>query len=153
MDYTQASLGRIFILRLHHGERLHAVIEKFAKEKQVQSALCFFLGGAEKGSKLVVGPKDGEVMPPEILTTLLLGVHEGVGVGTLFTDEAGVPKLHMHASFGRENAAVTGCVRLGVDVWLIGEVVLLELCGGTARRLRNKENGFELLETSPNPET
>jgi predicted DNA-binding protein with PD1-like motif len=59
----------------------------------------------------------------------------------------------MHASFGRENAAVTGCVRLGVDVWLIGEVVLLELCGGTARRLRNKENGFELLETSPNPET
>ena len=59
MNYTEAELGRIFILRLHQGERLHEVIEKFAAEKQVSSALCFFLGGAEDKSKVVVGPKDG----------------------------------------------------------------------------------------------
>ena len=146
MNYTQASLGRIFILRLHQNERLHEVIEKFAKEKQINSALCFFLGGAEDKSKIVVGPKDGKTMPPEPMLTLLKGVHEGVGVGTIFVDETKMPKLHMHASFGRNESTVTGCVRMGVDIWQIGEVVILELAGGAAKRAKNKETGFEFLE-------
>lgn len=147
MDYTQANLGRIFILRLHDGEILHKVIEEFAAEKGVASALCFFLGGAEDRSKLVVGPKDGNVLPVEPMTTLLNGVHEGCGVGTVFTDEEGKPKLHMHASFGRNDTAVTGCVRLGVEVWHIGEVVIMELTESSARRIKEKATGFELLET------
>jgi uncharacterized protein len=146
MDYTEAKLARTFILRLHNNERLHEVIEKFATEKQVQSALCFFLGGAQDQSKVVVGPKDGNAMPPQPMITLLKGVHEGCGVGTIFTDEENKPKLHMHASFGRNDSAVTGCVRMGVDVWQIGEVVILELAGGTAKREKNKETGFEFLE-------
>ena len=146
MDYTEAKLGRIFILRLHQGECLHEVIEKFSSEKQISSALCFFLGGAEDKSKVVVGPKDGTVFPPEPMVTLLKGVHEACGVGTVFSDEQGKPKLHMHASFGRNDNAVTGCVRLGVDVWQIGEVVILELAGLKAKRAKNKETGFEFLE-------
>ena len=146
MNYTEAELGRIFILRLHQGERLHEVIEKFAAEKQVSSALCFFLGGAEDKSKVVVGPKNGAVLPPEPMVTLLKGVHEGCGVGTIFTDEQGKPELHMHASFGRNDTAVTGCVRMGVDVWQIGEVVILELAGSAAKRAKDKDTGFEFLE-------
>ena len=60
MNYTQTSLGRIFVLRLHQNECLHEIIENFAKEKQVKSGMCFFLGGAEDKSKVVVGPKDGK---------------------------------------------------------------------------------------------
>jgi predicted DNA-binding protein with PD1-like motif len=146
MDFTEAKLGRIFILRLHQGEHLHEVIEKFASQKKVSSALCFFLGGAEDNSKVVVGPKDGKALPPEPMVTLLRGVHESCGVGTIFTDEEGKPKLHMHASFGRNDTAVTGCVRMGVDVWQIGEVVILELAGSSAKRSKNKETGFEFLE-------
>ncbi len=146
MNYTEAKLGRIFILRLQQGERLHEVIEKFAAEKQVSSALCFFLGGAEDKSKVVVGPKDGAALPPEPMVTLLRGVHESCGVGTVFADEQGKPKLHMHASFGRNGMAITGCVRMGVDVWQIGEVVILELAGSSAKRVNNKDTGFEFLE-------
>lgn len=146
MDYTEATLGRTFILRLHQNERLHEVIENFAAQKQIKSALCFFLGGAEDKSKVVVGPKDGKAMPPEPMVTLLHGVHEACGVGTIFTDEGGKPKLHMHASFGRNDNTVTGCVRMGVDIWHIGEVVILELTGGTAKRAKNKQTGFEFLE-------
>jgi predicted DNA-binding protein with PD1-like motif len=146
LNYTETKLGRIFILRLNHGECLHEVIEKFATEKQVSSALCFFLGGAEDKSKVVVGPKDGAALPPEPMVTLLRGVHECCGVGTIFTDEQGKPKLHMHASFGRNDTAVTGCVRMGVDVWQIGEVVILELAGSSAKRAKNKDTGFEFLE-------
>jgi predicted DNA-binding protein with PD1-like motif len=67
-------------------------------------------------------------------------------VGTIFADEDGKPKLHMHTSFGRNENTVTGCVRMGVDVWQIGEVVVLELACKKARRVRNRETGFEFLE-------
>ena len=86
------------------------------------------------------------VLPPEPMVTLLKGVHEGCGVGTIFTDEQGKPKLHMHASFGRNDTAVTGCVRMGVDVWQIGEVVILELSASAAKRAKDKDTGFEFLE-------
>lgn len=146
MEFTEAQLGRIFVLRLHQNETLHQVIEKFASEKHISSALCFFLGGAEDKCKVVVGPKDGNAMPPQPMISLLKGVHEGCGVGTIFADEAGIPKLHMHASFGRNDNSITGCVRMGVNVWQIGEVVILELKGGSAKRLKNKQTGFEFLE-------
>jgi len=147
LDYTEAKIGRIFILRLHQNECLHEVIEAFAVKKQIKNAMCFFLGGAEEKSKVVVGPEDGKIMPPNPMITLLQGVHEGCALGTIFVDETDTPKLHMHASFGRKNTAVTGCVRMGVNIWLIGEVVILEMTGGSAKRVKNKETGFELLET------
>ena len=148
MEFTEAKLGRVFILRLHQGQRIHEVIEEFAAKKQVLSALCFFLGGAEDKSKVVVGPKNGSALPPEPMITLLKGVHEACGIGTIFTNEEGKPKLHMHTSFGRKDNTVTGCVRMGVDVWQIGEVVILELKGSSAKRAKNKETGFEFLEVS-----
>ena len=146
MQFTEAKLGRVFVLRLHDGDRLPDVLESFAAEKNVSTALCFFLGGAKENSRVVVGPKNGYAVPPEPMVTLLEGVHEACGVGTIFADEEGKPKLHMHTSFGRNENTVTGCVRMGVDVWQIGEVVMLELACGKACRVKNKETGFEFLE-------
>ena len=145
MEYTEASLGRIFILRLHQDETIHEVIEKFAQEKQVKNALCFFLGGADEKSKLVVGPKDGKVMPPQTMITMLSGVHEGLGVGTLFCDEAGKPKLHMHGSFGRNDAqanSVTGCIRVGVQVW-DREVAIARTHQATLERKKTKPQALK----------
>ena len=146
MQFTEAKLGRVFVLRLHDGDRLPEVLESFATEKKVSTALCFFLGGAKDKSRVVVGPKDGYALPPEPMVTLLDGVHEACGVGTIFADEKGKPKLHMHASFGRKQNTVTGCVRMGVGVWQIGEVVVLELTGAQARRVIDKKTNFEFLE-------
>jgi predicted DNA-binding protein with PD1-like motif len=146
MQYAEAKLGRVFVLRLHDGDRLPDVLESFAAEKKVSTALCFFLGGAKENSRVVVGPKDCYNLPPEPMVTLLNGVHEALGVGTIFADEKGKPKLHMHTSFGRNESTITGCVRLGVEIWRIGEVVMLELAGASAHRAINKETGFEILE-------
>jgi predicted DNA-binding protein with PD1-like motif len=146
MQFTEAKLGRVFVLRLHDGDRLPDVLESFAAEKSVSTALCFFLGGAKDKSRVVVGPKDGYASPPEPMITLLNGVYEACGVGTIFADEQGKPKLHMHASFGRKQNTVTGCVRMGVDVWQIGEVVVIELAEAQARRLIDKKTNFEFLE-------
>jgi predicted DNA-binding protein with PD1-like motif len=146
MQFTEAKLGRIFVLRLHDDDHLPDVLETFAAEHHITTALCFFLGGAKEKSRVVVGPKDGYTLPPEPMLTVLNGVHEACGVGTIFADEKGKPKLHMHASFGRNEKTVTGCVRMGVDVWRIGEVVVLELLGTVARRAMDKDTGFEFLE-------
>lgn len=146
MHFTEVKLGRVFVIRLHDGDRLPNVLESFAAEIKMSMALCFFLGGAKGMSRVVVGPEDGTALPPEPMVTLLKGVHEACGVGTIFLDEEGKPKLHMHTSFGRKQNTVTGCVRLGVDVWQIGEVVMLELLGVSARRTKNFETGFEFLE-------
>jgi predicted DNA-binding protein with PD1-like motif len=146
MQFTEAKLNRVFVLRLHDKDRLPDVLENFAAEHQVSSALCFFIGGAKEKSRVVVGPKDGDAFPPEPMITLLRGVHEVCGVGTIFLNEEGKPKLHMHASFGRGEKTVSGCVRMGVDVWQIGEVVMLELAGASAKRAVDKKTGFEFLE-------
>lgn len=146
MKYTEARPGRIFILRLEQGDRLPEVVESFARERGIGSALVFFLGGAQGGSKVITGPGDGNATRPVPMLTELRGVSEAVGVGTLFTDQQGGPRLHLHASFGRNRDTVVGCTREGVKIWQIGEVILLELTGSSAVRRVNPENGFEMLE-------
>ncbi len=146
MQFTEAKLGRVFVLRLQDNDRLPDVIESFVAEHKVKAAFCLFLGGAEDNSRVVVGPKSGDAIPPQPMITLLKGVHEACGVGTIFMDETEKPKLHMHVSFGRNKETITGCVRMGVNVWRIGEVIIVELKGTTARRALDKETGFEFLE-------
>ncbi len=145
-QFTEAKFGRVFVLRLHDGDRLPDVIESFASEQKILRAVCFFLGGAKEGSHVVVGPKYGHGLPPKPMIASLNGVHESCGFGTVFLDEEDKPKLHMHASFGRKASTVTGCVRMGVDVWRIGEIVLFELLCPAACRAVDKETGFEFLE-------
>ena len=146
MHFTEAKMGRVFIVRLHDGEHLPDILEKFAENQKIQSAVCFFLGGAKENSRIVVGPEEGNAFPPQPMITLLEGVHEACGVGTIFQNEEGKPKLHMHAAFGREQETITGCVRMGVDVWQIGEVIILELTDAQGKRAVDMKTGFEFLE-------
>lgn len=146
MKYTEAKQGRIFILRLEHGDIVTDTIQAFAKEKNIKSAYVQIVGGAEKGSKIVAGPKDGNAPKPEKVYHHTDGVSEMFGVGTLFTNETGEPKLHLHSSFGRGNNANTGCCWPGVVTWHIGEVIIHELLTNKAGRKINAGNGFELLE-------
>ena len=139
-------MGRIFLLRLEHGDVIPDTIEKFAGDLQIQAALVHFLGGADTGSKVVVGPRDGREQKPVKMVTELTGTSEAVGMGTIFLNEKGLPSLHLHASFGREKETITGCTRDGVKVWHIGEVVILELLKTGAGRKVDGKTGFELLE-------
>jgi uncharacterized protein len=145
MHYTEGKMGRVFVLRLEDGERLNDTLEAFAREQNLPHALAFFLGGSATGSKVVVGPdaaRSDAVVP---LIHELAGAQEVLAVGTLIPDEAGVPVLHMHAAAGREGRATVGCTRAGVDVWLVGEVVLLEIVGTAALRRKDPATGFQLL--------
>jgi predicted DNA-binding protein with PD1-like motif len=146
MKFSEATQGRTFIIRLEDGEILHETIEAFALEHSVKAAAVIALGGADEGSRLVVGPEEGRSTPVIPMEHILNDVHEIAGVGTIFPDKNGKPVLHMHIAGGRNDRAVTGCVRRGVKVWHILEVVLFELVDSSACRLTDKETGFELLE-------
>jgi predicted DNA-binding protein with PD1-like motif len=146
MKYSEAMIGRIFVLRLEHGDMIPDVIEEFAAKQEIKAAIVHFLGGADTGSKVVVGPEDGTAAKPQPMVTELSGTSEAVGMGTLFINEAGFPKLHLHAAFGRGRGTVTGCTREGVVVWHIGEAVIFELLDTAAKRKIDPSTGFELLE-------
>ena len=148
MKYAQATQGRIFVIKMEDGEVIHEVIECFAAEHGIAAAALILVGGAQRGSRLVVGPADGDARPVAPMELILDDVHEIAGVGTLFPDETGASILHMHAASGRGCETVTGCVRRGVMVWQIGEAVLFELLGCAAVREFNKELGFAVLNPS-----
>ena len=145
MRYSEGFLGRIFVLRLEPGERVPDVIEQFAREHEIQNGLIFYVGGAGSGSRLVVGPEEGKGEQIIPIIHALSGIQEMLGVGTLFPNEAGQPVLHLHAAVGREGGATVGCSRAGVDVWLVGEVMILEILGTTAQRRRDPDSSLELL--------
>ncbi len=145
MRYSEAAQGRIFIIRLEDGEIFHEVIERFAREKGIERGFLNVVGGADKGSRLVVGPEESRAYPVNPMVHELYDAHEIVGTGTLFPDDEGNPVVHLHMACGREENTVTGCVRSGVTVWQVMEVILVELLGSTARRLPDKASGFKLL--------
>ncbi len=147
MRYSEAQQGRVFVLRLEHGEVLHETIERFAREQGIRAGALIALGGADAGSVLVVGPEQADARPVAPLLHTLDGVHEVAGVGTLAWDEeSGGPTLHMHVACGRGETTKTGCVRQGVRVWQTLEVVLFELTDTSARRVFDPGLGFRLLQ-------
>ena len=146
MKFTTASPGRIFIIRLEDGEILHKTIEAFAAKQGIRAAACIVLGGADEGSILVVGPEKARATPVNPMEHILAGTSEATGVGTIFPGSDGGLVLHMHIACGREGSTVTGCVRRGVKVWHVMEVILWELTGTEAKRVLDPATGFELLQ-------
>ena len=146
MKYSQARQGRIFILRLEDGEIVHEVIEKFAAEQKITAATLLILGGADNGSRLVVGPEEDRGLPLQAMEQVLENAHEAAGTGTLFPDENGTPILHMHMACGRKNETTTGCIRAGVKVWHVMEVVIFELLDTTANRVVEQPLGIKLMQ-------
>ncbi|MHC1744078.1 MAG: PPC domain-containing DNA-binding protein [Syntrophobacteraceae bacterium] len=145
MQYSEAKIGRVFVMRLEDGERLPETIESFAREHQVESGMVILIGGVGDGSRMVVGPEreSGRGVVP--LVHVLTGIQEILAVGTLFPDESGNPMLHMHGATGREGGAAVGCTRAGMEVWLVGEVILLEMVGSGGVRRKDPGTGFQLL--------
>jgi len=146
MKYSEAKQGRVFVIRLEDGDCLHEKIESFAKEKSIKTASLIAVGGADAGSKLVVGPENGRENPVVPMETILNNVYEIAGTGTLFPDDDGNPILHMHIACGRKTESITGCVRRGVKVWHVMEIILAELVNCSAVRTMDDKTGFKLLQ-------
>ncbi len=144
MQYSKGTIGRVFTLRLDDDERVPDCIEEFARDHGIKSAHCTLIGGIDKGN-IVVGPKDGEAAVIDPILHPISGAHEVAAVGTIFSDEDDNPILHMHAALGREGKTHTGCIRPGLDIWLVGEVVIMEILDSGMIRKTEPKSGLKLL--------
>ena len=145
MKASEGQIGRVFVIRLEDGDIVPECIEQFAEENGISVGHAVLVGGIG-GGEVVVGPRRSDERPPESMLLPVDGAHEVVGVGVLAPTEDGKPVLHIHAALGRAGKTMTGCLRPGVTTWLVGEVILYEIVGVNAERVRDKESGFELLE-------
>ncbi|MHB9131818.1 MAG: PPC domain-containing DNA-binding protein [Armatimonadota bacterium] len=143
MEYTQGTLGRVFVARLQEGESVYDSVEEIARKEGILSAAVFAVGGMRRG-KVVTGPEQltGKIVPH---FEEFDDARELVGVGTLFPQE-GRPSLHFHAGIGRGSTALVGCPRAGMAVFLVLEVIIIELCGIDAQRVLEPEFGVHLLK-------
>jgi len=142
MRYTQGQLGRVFVARLEDGESVYEAVEEIAQREGVKAAAVFALGGMRKG-KVVTGPENttGKVIPHY---EEFDDARELVGVGTVFLSD-GKPTLHFHAGIGRGESALVGCPRAGMSVYLVLEVVIMELVSVAAERTYDPGSGLNLL--------
>ena len=142
MEYTQGSLGRVFVARLADGESVYDAAVDIATREKIRSAVVMALGGIRSG-KVVTGPvkTTGKVIPH---VEEFDDARELVGFGTLF-DQEGKPSLHFHAGIGREDGAIVGCPRLEMSVYLVLELVIIELVGVDAERVMDPNYGVHLL--------
>ena len=147
MKACEGQLGRVFVIRLEDCDVIPTCIESFAEEKKISVGQVLMIGGIGSG-QVVVGPRYSDEMPPEPMLLPLDGAHEVVGVGIIAPSEQGKPALHIHAALGRSGKTTTGCLRPGVNTWIVGEVIICEIVGTNAARVLDNDTGFELLQTS-----
>ncbi|MCK7494582.1 MAG: DUF296 domain-containing protein [Comamonadaceae bacterium] len=62
MQYSEGNLGRVFVLRMDHGEDLIASLQKFVREKKIESCMALFMGALVDG-RAVTGPEAPAVPP------------------------------------------------------------------------------------------
>ena len=144
MEYEAGRVGRAIVMRLSDGDPVYASIERVARKEKIPCAAVWMVGGVQNAG-VVVGPKVQDVFPLQVLEERFADAREIVGFGTIFSNEKGEPRLHMHAAIGKGATVIVGCPRKGADCWLVDEVIMLELTGLSARRALNIESGLELL--------
>lgn len=145
MKFSEIKTGRNFIIRLEDGDVIHESIEKFAADNNIKAAVLTALGGVDEGSILITGPEDGRAEKIVPVEYTLNNVFEALGNGTLLPEEDGKSTVHMHLSCGRNGKTVTGCIRKGVKVWHVMEIVLTEIIGTKAERRLDPSTGFRLM--------
>ena len=142
MKSVEMTRGRTFVLALETGESVKGCVESFCRDHSVKCAKVTILGGMQKGSSFVCGPRlenGEEAIPISPLSHTIDAPMEFAGVGTVFPDESGMPVMHLHGSVGRDGGSVTGCFRQSATAWLTLEVVIEEMLGDAPVRRFDEE--------------
>jgi predicted DNA-binding protein with PD1-like motif len=142
MQYSEGSLGRVFVLRMDHGEDLIESLQRFLQEKKIESCTALFMGALRDG-RAVTGP-ELPVVPPTPHYEAFESAWEVFGMATIYPSNEGM-KLHIHSAMGRGQQSILGCIRDKAEVYLIVEAVLFEICGLSAKRAWDEKMQLYLL--------
>ena len=143
MQYTQGTIGRVFLVKFQDDDLVIDNLSLLAKQERIKAATLIFIGALKKG-ELVTGPKQ-PVIPPEPNKVAFKDGWEVMGIGTIFTNSK-KPQIHIHASMGKKNKVLTGCLRGKSKVFLVVEAIIMELKGIKASKDIDPETGLNLLK-------
>lgn len=143
MEYTQGTIGRVLLVKFQDDDVLIDNLSLLVKKERIKAATMIFIGALKKGD-LVTGPKQ-PVIPPVPNKVAFKDGWEVMGIGTIFTNSKG-PQIHIHASMGKKNKVLTGCVRGKSKVFLVVEAIIIELKGVRAGKDIDPKTGLNLLK-------
>jgi predicted DNA-binding protein with PD1-like motif len=146
MQYTSARMGRVFVARVDHGEDLLQEVLGLLGREGISHGFMLLLGALKEGS-LVTGPEEA-VVPPIPHFVRFSDGWEILGAATVYPGDDG-PAVHLHASVGRGDRALTGCLRGKTEAYLVVEVLIFELTGLSVRRMRDDRTGLVLPDFGP----
>ena len=150
MEYAKGKIGRIFTVRIDHGDDLILELTKLSELEHIKSAVFTLLGALKEG-KLVTGPKES-VRPPEPIWSGFDDTHEILGIGNIFLED-GKPKVHLHIGTGRGGSVKLGCLRGESEVFMVVEAFVFELEGFSASRTLDKAQGFSPVSFGKLPDS
>lgn len=142
MQYTQGSIGRVFIIKFEDKDDLLEELKTIAKKENIKAATIMLLGGM-RGAGVVAGPKK-PVIPPEPMWVTFDDGREVLAFGTLFWKDS-EPAIHLHGAVGREQDTIVGCIRKDSSVFLVVEAVMTEIQGVEARKELDEKTGIAML--------
>ncbi len=142
MEYKTGTIGRVIVARFDQGDDLLEGLKELCRNENLRAAWFQILGGLRQAG-VVTGPKE-PTMPPDPVWVEVDGAREVVGSGSVFWD-ADEPRIHLHAALGHHGETMTACIRRNTKVYLVLEVMILELQGLDATRPYFTEGGFNRL--------
>ena len=142
MKYRTGSIGRVIVARFDDDDDFLGELQKLTRQEQIMAGWFQVLGGLRRADA-VSGPKE-PVMPPEPVWQTVEGAREVLGIGSIFWD-GDEPKFHLHSALGHHGDTLLGCVRKNTKVYLILEVLILEIKGINATRPFWDKGGFNRL--------
>jgi uncharacterized protein len=137
MDYIQANLGRVFVVRIDDGEDLLQQLNLIIKKEKIKAGYVHLIG-ASKNSKAVLGPYERSY-PPNPYWWEFDDARELLGLG-IFAWENDEPKIHIHSGIGHFDVSKIGCIREKSEVYLTIEAVIQEIIAPVSRKLDNRYN-------------
>jgi predicted DNA-binding protein with PD1-like motif len=133
------------MIRFDDGDDVLEGLKNLVIKEQIQNSWFQILGGI-KHTRAVTGPEK-PVMPPTPVWCEVDGAREALGTGSIYFD-GDEPRIHLHAALGHHGETMTACIREHTKVYLVLEIMLLELKGFNASRPWFDKGGFNQLTFS-----
>lgn len=144
MKYQSGEIGKVILAHFEDGDEIISNLITIVRKERIRGCIFYLLGGLTEG-RIVVGPTNDDVRPPEPTWREIVDGHETLAIGTVFWhgDE---PRVHIHGTYGKFDSVKTGCLRDKAKTFLVLEVVILELKGINAVREIDPDIQMALLK-------
>ncbi|MBP1749701.1 MAG: hypothetical protein H6Q52_2240 [Deltaproteobacteria bacterium] len=144
MKYQVGEIGKVILAHFEDGDEIVSNLTSIVRKEHIKGCIFYLLGGLAKG-RIVVGPVNDDVRPPEPTWREIIDSHETLAIGTVFWhgDE---PRAHIHGTYGKFDSVKTGCLRDEAKTFLVLEAVILELKGINAVREIDPDIQMALLK-------